>query len=317
MPEDDGIVEFYGVGGLHNRGELLVGMLKVLRDDLPCDPGGLANGIGYTVVAWTHDGENWLRERVPLLDRDHSPQAWDHAHAWVDVQLPVGDEVLLYYGGYKSGHKPKPLEERQVGLVKMKRDRYVARQAGAEPGRLLTPPVILEADRMSVNVEPAAGGEVRVQVTGSDGKPIEGFHFDDCQPVTTDAVAAPVQWKRSLGELNGRPVRLEFSLKLARLYAFDLQQAHGFGMNSKISMLSACGTGIRPVWKNSAIVRSRPSSAARLVGVFPVLTNSRYTPIRPSFHRPVVVSAPLSIFRETLTQPVPITAYIASIPWMP
>jgi hypothetical protein len=141
----------------------------------------------------------------------------------VDVQLPVGDEVFLYYGGYKGGHKINRFEERQVGLVKMKRDRYVAREAGAEAGRLVTPPVILAAERMSLNFEPATGGEARVQVTEADGKPIEGFRFEDCRPLTADAVAAPVEWKRSLGELKGKPVRLEFSFQLARLYGFDLQ----------------------------------------------------------------------------------------------
>ena len=221
--KDEGITEFYGVGGLRNRGELIVGMLKVLRDDLPCDPDGPAEGIAYTVVAWTHDGENWLRERLPLLDRDHAPDAWDHAHAWVDVQLPVGDEVFLYYGGYKQGHKINRFEERQVGLVKMKRDRYIAREAGAEPGRLATPLVTLEADRMSVNVEPEPGGEVRVRIVDAAGKPIDGFDFEDCQPIVTDAVAAPVQWKRPLSELKSKPVRLEFSLNLTRLYGFDLE----------------------------------------------------------------------------------------------
>ncbi len=221
--KDEGITEYYGMGGLRNRGELIVGMIKVLRDDLPCNPGGRKEGIGYTTVAWTHDGENWLRERVPLLDRDHAPDSWDHSHAWVDVQLPVGDEVFLYYGGYKRGHKINRFEERQVGLVKMKRDRYVAREAGDEPGRLVTPPVILAAERMRLNFEPAARGEARVQVTEADGRPIEGFRFEDCRPVTADAVAAPVEWKRPLGELKGRPVRLEFSFRLARLYEFDLQ----------------------------------------------------------------------------------------------
>jgi hypothetical protein len=220
---DEGITEFYGVGGLLCRGDLIIGTLKVLRDDLPCDAGGPAQGIGYTTIAWTRDGENWVREKTPLLDRDHTPQSWDHAHAWVDCQLPVGEQVYLYYGGYKQGHKVNRFEERQVGLVRMKRDRYVAREAEGDDGSLRTPPLILQGKQLTLNVEPAGGGEVRAQLTRADDQPIKGFSFDDCQPITTDAVAAPLRWKAALSELSDKTVRLEFSLKRARLYAFELQ----------------------------------------------------------------------------------------------
>ena len=224
---DEGITEFYGVGGLLCRGDLIVGTLKVLRDDLPCDPNGEVHGIGYTTVAWTRDGEHWTREKEPLVDRDHTPGSWDHAHTWVDCQLPVGDEVYLYYGGYKGGHKVNRMEERQVGLVRMKRDRYVAREAGDETGTLRTPPLVLHGKELSVNVECVAdGGELRVQLVGADDQPIKGYSFDECPPIRSDQVSAPVRWSangRLPADLAGKPVRLEFSLKRARIYAFDLQ----------------------------------------------------------------------------------------------
>jgi len=217
---DEGITEFYGVGGLLPRDDLIVGTVKVLRDDLPCDPNGPAQGIGYTTVAWTHDGENWIRENVPLLDRDHAAGSWDHAHTWVDCQLPVGDEVYLYYGGYKGGHKVNRFEERQIGLVKMKRDRYIAREAGADRGTLRTTPLILEATTLTANVEPIGDGEVRVQVL-VDGKPVNGFTFEECQPIKTDSVAAPVFWKADLAQLSGKAIQLEFAVTNARLFGFE------------------------------------------------------------------------------------------------
>jgi hypothetical protein len=222
--QDQGITEFYGVGGLLCRGDLIIGMVKVLRDDLSCNPGGPIEGIGYTTVAWTRDGETWTREAAPLLDRDHDANAWDHAHAWVDSQLPVDDNVYLYYGGYKQGHKVNRFEERQVGLVKMKRDRYIAREAGAEGGSLRTPPLILRGKQLTLNVEPlAGGGEARVQIVAADGHPIAGFSFNDCIPLTADQVAAPVQWEKAAADWGDQPVRLEFSLKNVRLYGFELQ----------------------------------------------------------------------------------------------
>jgi hypothetical protein len=114
------------------------------------------------------------------------------------------------------------MQERQIGLVKMKRDRYIAREAASETGMLRTPLVVLPGPQLTINVEPVAGGEVRVQVVGADDQPIKGFSFEDCQPITADQDAARVQWGGGmLADLKGKPVRLEFSLKDARLYAFE------------------------------------------------------------------------------------------------
>src|SRR5262249_53964285 len=119
--KDPGETQFYCMGGVIARGRTLIGMLKVLRDDLPADPGGPKAGIGYTVLAWSHDGENWQRDRTPYLDRNPGKGTWDHAMTWADCQLPVGDEVYIYYGGYARGHKIERFTERQIGFVRIRR----------------------------------------------------------------------------------------------------------------------------------------------------------------------------------------------------
>ncbi|MBM4036983.1 MAG: hypothetical protein FJ290_00590 [Planctomycetes bacterium] len=222
---DEGETQFYAMDGYLARGSLLIGMVKVLRDDLkadtPPDPPD-QYGIGYTTLAWTRDGETWVRDRTPFFDRDPRKGAWDHAHAWVDEQLPVGDQVYLYYGGYKRGHKVNRFEERQIGLVRMRRDRYVAREAGDKPGRLVTPPLILDAEAITLNVA-VEGGEARVEILDEAGKAIPGFATQDCSPIADDSLAAPVAWKLSLSTVRGRTIRLAFALRNARLFAFDLK----------------------------------------------------------------------------------------------
>ena len=217
---DEGETQFYCMAGVLARGDMLVGTLKVLRDDLPADRGGPVAGIGYTVLAWSHDGEHWTRDREPFLDRDPRPGAWDHAMSWIDCQLPVGNEVYLYYGGYARGHKVERFTERQIGLVRLARDRYVAREANETPGVLRTPPVVLNGDTLTLNAD-ARAGEVRVRLLGEDGRPLPGF--EESAPVTSDSLAAPVRWKQPLSSLQGRPTRLEFTLRNARLFAFDLR----------------------------------------------------------------------------------------------
>lgn len=217
---DEGQTQFYAMNGHLIRGGLWIGMVKVLRDDLRAagTPEG-SYGIGYTTLAWTRDGIHWVRDREPFFEPDPQPGAWDHAHAWIDWQLPVGDQVYLYYGGYKNGHKVNRFEERQIGIVRMRRDRYVSRDAGDAQATLRTPPVVLAGARLTLNAD--AAGEVRVRLCDLRGQPLRGFGYGDCRPITGDSLAHPVRWQGAR-PVPGRPVRMEFRARRARLYGFDL-----------------------------------------------------------------------------------------------
>jgi hypothetical protein len=241
---DEGETQFYAMEAFFNRGPLRIGMVKILRDDLFSDTkevleqrgGGF--GTGYTTLAWTRDGQHWIRDREVFFDR--GPEgAWDRSHAWIDEQVMVGDDVYLYYGGYRSGHKANRFDDRQIGLVKMPLDRYVARQAGEQGGTLLTVPIKLDerAKRLLVNAD-AAAGEVRVQLREAGGKAaIDGLGFDDCRPVTADGLRTEILWgdeaqtRRKLAALNGKTVQLEFTIKNASLFSFEFVDdlEHGSG----------------------------------------------------------------------------------------
>jgi hypothetical protein len=220
---ETGEIQFYAMNGYLVRGDLCLGLVKVLRDDLkaPGTPEG-AYGIGYTTLAWSRDGAHWIRDPEPFFEPDPQVGAWDHAHAWLDCQIMVGDEVFIYYGGYKNGHKMNRFTERQIGLVRMKPDRYVAREAGLQGGSFRTPLVVFDATDLTLNLEAKDGYSV-VQVLNRAGKPIPGFTRSECASLTGDNLAAPVRWKRVLAELKDQPVQLEFFLFRARLFAFDLK----------------------------------------------------------------------------------------------
>ena len=218
--KDEGITEYYSIGNVIARGGLLIGMLKVLRDDLPHEPGAEAHGIGYTCLAWTRDGQNWQRDREPFLPRNPKPGTWDRAMTWGDCLLPVANEVFAYYGGYARGHKVERFKERQIGFARLKRDRFVARVMGPEQGTLRTPTVTTEANALTVNAK--VTGELHVRVTDAAGKSIDGFDAADCAPLIGDSLDHPVRWKKPLAELRGKPVRFEFVGRDASLYAFTL-----------------------------------------------------------------------------------------------
>ncbi len=68
--KDDGETQFYAMDGFIIRGELIIGMAKILRDDVkvddPPDPPD-AYGMGYTQLVWTRDGETWFRDPEPFF----------------------------------------------------------------------------------------------------------------------------------------------------------------------------------------------------------------------------------------------------------
>lgn len=225
---DAGRTEFYAMDGYLTRGPLRLGMVKVLRDDLVAAgtaPGSF--GRAHTALAWSRDGRTWVRDRAAFFEPDDDPAAWDHAHAWIDEQVVVGDLVYLYYGGYRQGHKMNRFEERQIGLVQMPLDRYVARRGDdAVPGTLLTVPFRLGASPAALWVNAAAvGGRLRVALRNAgSGATVPGFSLDECGPITADGVRLAVRWRQAeLGALAGQTVRFEFELEHADLFAFDLR----------------------------------------------------------------------------------------------
>ena len=217
---DEGLLEFYGMGAVHLRGSLRIGLVRVLRDDLPCDPGGPKDGIGYSVLATSRDGFTWQRRREPFLDRNPLRGSWDHAMTWIGAAVPVGDEMLFYYGGYARGHKVEPASERQIGLARMRRDRYLALVPTKEAGRLVTLPFLVPGARLTVNAR-ATRGTVLVRLLDLAGKPIEVPGAAKARPLDGDVLACEVHWQESLGRFRGKPVRLEFRLRRAALFGFD------------------------------------------------------------------------------------------------
>ena len=227
---EGGETQFYCMAGAIARGETLIALLKVLRDDLNPEPDKTAQemgensrkaaGLGYTVLAWSYDGETWKRDVEPFLDRNPLPDAWDRAMTWGDCQLPVGDEIFIYLGGYRRGHKINRFQERQIGLARMMRDRYVSRSAGAKEGMIRTRARLLEANRLTVNSK--GYDALKGRLLNADGEPIPGFDFDDLQPpIEGDSVRHPVRWKEDLSSWRGKAVALELRFVNTEVFAFD------------------------------------------------------------------------------------------------
>jgi hypothetical protein len=95
-PDDQGVTEFYGVACCLLRDNLLIGFLRILRSDID-------QGIGYTVLTWSRDGDHWERSREPFMAG--CPGAFDAANAWVYGAAEHDGTIYLSYSAYDQGHK--------------------------------------------------------------------------------------------------------------------------------------------------------------------------------------------------------------------
>ena len=101
--------------------------------------------------------------------------------------------------------------------------RYTLRQDGFwswhcpwREGRVLTRPMRLSGDELSLNFSTSAQGHARVRVCGEDGTPIPGY---DSGYLFGDSLERAVPFERDLAALLHRPVRLEFIMSDADLYS--------------------------------------------------------------------------------------------------
>ncbi|MEE3368118.1 MAG: hypothetical protein VX346_02115 [Planctomycetota bacterium] len=152
---NDGTTQFYGMSGILVRGDLMVGLVKVLQDHLNATPGKTAAemgspgrayaGFGYTVLARSRDGVTWQRDHEPFIPRNRVPGTFDYANA---------------------------------------------------------------------------RGEGRVRLLDADRKPLDGFGWVEFKG---DSIGHEIEWNSGLSRVSGKVVRLEFQLKDAQLFGFDLK----------------------------------------------------------------------------------------------
>lgn len=212
-PKEPGMWEFYGMVP-QVRGDLYLGFLRILRDDLPANEGGPVKGIGWTELCTSRDGEHWVRHREPFLDRNPQPNTWDRAFAWVGDCVTVGQEEFIYYGGYAEGHKPGT---RQIGLAKLRKNGFVSYDAGTSAGTLRTK-VLSLTPRLAVNAQ--IKGEMHVRLLDESDKPVSGCDWADCEPIRGDSLAHAVCWQNPPSKtVRGR---LEFRVRDGALFGFEV-----------------------------------------------------------------------------------------------
>jgi hypothetical protein len=192
-----------------------------------CDLGGFPK-ITEIKLGFSRDGFHWDRpDRRAFIAPTRRDGDWDrgYVHTTTGVCLVVGDKLYFPYTAY-SGVAPDGRRGMytgaSVGMAMLRRDGFASMDATVGRGELTTRLVSFNGRHLFVNVNTAAGGELRVEVLDQQGKVIAPFTAENCVPVAADSTLCGVVWRGAsdLAALRGRPVRFRFHLKHGSLYAF-------------------------------------------------------------------------------------------------
>ena len=100
-------------------------------------------------------------------------------------------------------------------------DGFGSLRAKSKLGRAETKPLVFGGKELRLNVATSGAGNLRVEICGLDGRPLDGYSFGDCEAVYGDSIEKKVSWngKSDLSALAGRPVILRFQMKETDLYS--------------------------------------------------------------------------------------------------
>lgn len=181
----------------------------------------------------SRDNKTWQRlsDRSPFLAMGGLGE-WDRGVISPPVADPilVGDELRFYYTGRNQLHNtrwkfadepkllpPMPSPRGALGLATIKRDRFVAMEAGYQPGILRTKPFIHDGDTLHLNAA-VKFGALTVSLLDDQGVSLQKVTITG-----KDELALAVPELTKVAGRKGRPMCLEFAVQNGRLFSFWIQ----------------------------------------------------------------------------------------------
>jgi hypothetical protein len=176
-----------------------------------------------TELAFSRDGRDFHRlPGRPRLIGLGPGGAWDDGMVLGSGWLEVGDEWWIYYSGADGPHASGLDPTTGMGLARVRKEGFVSLGSPAGGGVIVTRMLRWPGGRLEVNADAAKGG-LTVRVLDYDLRPLPEFSAEPSLPIAGDRVRHEVVWRGAdLGRLEGRAIRLEFTMKgVVDLYAFQ------------------------------------------------------------------------------------------------
>jgi len=198
------------------------------------DPRYGNDGLVDVSAAASRDGITWVRpDRRPYVELGEKGE-WDESFMMMGVGLSRHDDKLLqYYNGIDISHGGTRKESKAsaqgrrrwgwMGAVEQRLDGFYSADASYAGGWLTTPPIIFKGKSLELNINTSSAGSARVAILGENHEPIAGYSLEECDTIMTNNVQHTVTWKQKadLSALAGKPVRLKFVMRSAKLFAFQ------------------------------------------------------------------------------------------------
>lgn len=190
-------------------------------------------GMLEVQLAVSRDGVKWTQPERSAYIPNGLADEWDR---WYTVAAPGmvrrGNSLYQYY--YSSGRlhdsailRPEydvaAKQEGGVGVVKQRLDGFVSADADHKGGWLQTPTLTFRGGKLRLNIDTGSAGTAFVELQDAEGKPLPGFGLKDCEEIGGNFIDQCVYWKGKpdVSMLAGKPVRIRYVLKRAKLYAFQ------------------------------------------------------------------------------------------------
>jgi len=219
---DEPLVQFYGMPVVPYEGHF-IGLLWHFHNGDSTRLANFNHNVGplQCFLAYSYDGIRFSRGlRTPFIPLN-PPGEPGCGVIQTSCLVEADDELRIYSSACRRLHG---MSERIAGhihilLHTLRRDGFMYLEAAGNWGTVLSKPITLFSPKLTVNAA-APQGEVRFQLTTLESKPIPGFTFDDCIPLTErDDLHWEVKWKGAAADILRKPIRLEIQMRHARLYS--------------------------------------------------------------------------------------------------
>ena len=178
-------------------------------------------------LAYSPDGRMFVRPTREAFIEFNEPGEIGCHSIRPEGMVTLDDEIRIYSTGGLSAHGTPVPEEREdeskaLLLHTLRRDGFMYLRTKGYWGEFLTRPFAVFDGEFSMNAE-ALTGEVRYELRSWKNEPIEGYSFEECEPLRfDDTLRHPLRWqeRRDLSELIGQVIRLRVKFYNARIYSF-------------------------------------------------------------------------------------------------
>ena len=182
--------------------------------------GRCGTAMTEAILMVSRDGHHFKRTKEAFLTAGiENGENWAYGDGYMTYGMieTVSDfpgepnELSLYVG---KGYRARPVSFERYTL---RMDGFYSWRADFEGGEVITKPIVLAENGLTVNFATSALGYLRIELLGLDGKPLEGY---DTGRLFGNSPSRPCDFEKPLADLAGKAVRMRITMKDCDFYSF-------------------------------------------------------------------------------------------------